>query len=71
MLIQVTNTTDPINYNFKCIFIAKIANVLYEATRDARWVEVKSVVWGFLLAFTSAVVTYFNITTREYWYIAK
>ena len=44
MLIQVNNTTDYFNYNFKCIFIAKIANVLYEATRDARRVEVKSVV---------------------------
>ena len=37
MLIQVNNTTDYFNYNFKCIFIAKIANVLYEATRGARW----------------------------------
>ena len=27
---QVTNTTESFNYNFKCISIAKIANVLYE-----------------------------------------
>ena len=34
---QGTNTTEYFIYNFKCIFIAKIANVLYEATRDVRW----------------------------------
>ena len=30
---QVTNTTESFTCKFKCIFIAKIANVLYEATR--------------------------------------
>ena len=34
---QVTNTTKPFNCSFKCIFIAKIAHVLYEATLGARW----------------------------------
>ena len=34
---QVTNTTESFKYNFKCIFIAKIDNVLHEATRGARW----------------------------------
>ena len=27
---RVTNTTEYFNRNFKCIYIAKIANVLYE-----------------------------------------
>ena len=35
MPYQVTNTTEAFNYNFTCIFIAKIANVLYETTRGA------------------------------------
>ena len=34
---KVTNITEYFNYNYKCIFIAKIANLLYESTRDARW----------------------------------
>ena len=37
---QVTNTTETCNGNFKCIFIAEIAKVLYEAARGprgARW----------------------------------
>ena len=34
---QVTNTIEPFNCNFKCIFIAKIAHVLYEATLGVRW----------------------------------
>ena len=36
MANKVTNTIKYFNYNFKCIFIAKIANVLYEDTRAAR-----------------------------------
>ena len=34
---RVTNTTESFNRNFKCIFIAKIANVLYETMRGDTW----------------------------------
>ena len=43
---QVTNTAESFNCNF--IFIANIANVLYETTRGARW-DKQSVVFLALL----------------------
>ena len=39
---QVTNTTEYFSDNFRCIFIANIANVLYEATRGVTTLGVTS-----------------------------